>query len=194
LIDEACSDEALMLRVQRDDSRAFEVLYARHYPSVSWLAMRILDDRGLAADVTQEAFIALWVNRDQYRPDRGRLRWWLQSIVRNRAIDVQRRDRDDVPRSPPPLELAAAPDSTEEEVLAWDGRRELAVLVAHLPSEQRAVIELAFYAGLTHAEITELLGIPLGTIKGRIRSALQRLRLALPHDTTHTTTAQRFPG
>jgi RNA polymerase sigma-70 factor, ECF subfamily len=187
LIEEARSDEALMASVRRDDRGAFEVLYVRHYRAVFWLAMRILDDRGLAADVTQEAFIALWLSRGEYRPDRGRLKWWLQSIVRNRAIDLQRRDRRDVPRSPPPFELTPAPDSTEEEVLAEDDRRELAALVAHLPADQRAVIELAFYTGLSHAEITEQLGVPLGTIKGRIRSGLERLRLALPHDGTHTT-------
>ena len=188
MLDDACSDETLMVRVQREDARAFEVLYARHWSAVFSLAMRILDDRGLAADVTQEAFIALWRHRDQYRPDRGRLKWWLLSIVRNRAINERRRDHGDVPRSEPPLELTVAPDLIEEEVLAVEERRELAALVAHLPSEQRAVIELAFYTGLTHAEITERLGVPLGTIKGRIRSALDRLRLALPHDGTHTST------
>jgi RNA polymerase sigma-70 factor, ECF subfamily len=187
LIAEAHSDETLMLRLQRDDSSAFDVLYARHYSAVFGLAMRIVDDRGLAADVTQEAFTALWLHRDEYRRDRGRVKWWLLSIVRNRGIDVQRRARGDVPRSLPPIELTVAPDSTEEEVLAGHDRRELAALVARLPSEQRAVIELAFYRGLSHSEITERLGLPLGTIKGRIRSALARLRVALPHDGTHTT-------
>lgn len=188
LIEEACSDETLMFRVQRDDVRAFEILFDRHWSAVFRLAMRFLDDRGLAADVAQEAFTALWLNRDQYRPHRGRLKWWLLSIVRNRAIDLQRRSRDDVPRSAPLFELTAALDCTEEEVLAGDERRELARLVAHLPSEQRAVIELAFYSGLSHAEITERLGVPLGTIKGRIRSALDRLRVALPHDGPHSAT------
>ena len=188
MIDEARSDETLMVGVQHDDARAFEVLYARHWSAVFWLALRILDDRGLAADVTQEAFIALWRHRNQYRPDRGRVKWWLMSIVRNGAINAKRRDRGDVPCWSPPLELAVAPDSTEEEVLAEEELQELAVLVSQLPSEQRAVIELAFYTGLTHAEITERLGIPLGTIKGRIRSALKRLRLALPHDGTYTAT------
>jgi RNA polymerase sigma-70 factor (ECF subfamily) len=187
LIEEACSDETLMFRVQRDDARAFEILFDRHWSAVFSLALRILEDRGLAADIAQEAFTALWLNREQYRPDRGRLKWWLLSIVRNRAIDLQRRKRDDVPRSAPSFEFAAALESTEEEVLAGCERRELAVLVAHLPSEQRAVIELAFYRGLTHAEITERLGIPLGTIKGRIRSALDRLRIALPHDGSQST-------
>jgi RNA polymerase sigma-70 factor (ECF subfamily) len=182
---EEASDETLMVRVQGGDARAFEILYDRHYRAVFWLARRILDDRGLAADVTQEAFTALWLSRGQYRSDRGRLEWWLLSIVRNRAIDVQRRDRGDVPRSPPPFDVSVAPDSTEDEVLAEDERRELAALVAHLPSDQRAVIELAFYKGLSHAEITEQLGVPLGTTKGRIRSALQRLRVGLAHDGPH---------
>ena len=182
------SDETLMAQVQRGDGRAFDVLYDRHYRAVFSLAMRILDDRGLADDATQEAFVALWRSRDRYRPDRGRLKWWLQSIVRNRAIDLQRRHRGDVPRSTPAFELTAAPDSTEEEVFAGDERREIAALVAHLPSEQRTVIELAFYRGLSHAEITERLGIPLGTTKGRIRSALDRLRLALPDEGTRAAT------
>lgn len=194
MIEEGWSDESLMERVQREDARAFEVLYDRHWNAVFWLSMRILDDRGLAADVTQEAFTALWRHRDQYRPDRGRLKWWLLSIVRNRAIDVQRRHRDEVPSPEPPLELAVAPDSTEEEVLAEYERGKLAVLVAQLPSDQRAVIELAFYRGLSHAEITEQLGVPLGTIKGRIRSALARLRLALPHDGTHTSGGAAHEG
>lgn len=188
MIEDAPSDETLMARVQRHDSRAFELLYDRHYSAMFWLARRILDDRGLAADVTQEAFMALWLNRDQYRPDRGRLRWWLLSIVRNSAIDLQRRDRGDVPRSPPQFDLVVAPESTEEEVLARDERRQLAALVTHLPADQRAVIELAFYSGLTHAEITERLGVPLGTIKGRIRYALERLRVATQHDGTRPTT------
>jgi RNA polymerase sigma-70 factor (ECF subfamily) len=182
LIENELSDETLMLRVQRDDSRAFEILYARHYTAVFRLASRILDDEGLGADVAQETFTALWLHRDQYRAGRGRVRWWLQSIARNRAIDVRRRDPADVPRTPPVFDTAAAPDLTEEEVLADHDRREMAALLEHLPSEQRAVIELAFYSGLTHAEITERLGVPLGTIKGRIRMGLDKLRLALGQD------------
>ncbi|MEA2354697.1 MAG: hypothetical protein QOD61_826, partial [Solirubrobacteraceae bacterium] len=82
------------------------------------------------------------------------------------------------------FELIVAPDSTEDEVLAEAERRELAVLLEALPSEQREVIELAYFAGLSHAEITQRLGLPLGTIKGRIRLALEKLRLALPDDRT----------
>ncbi len=186
ITEEALSDEALMLRVQRNDARAFETLYDRHRTAVFWLAVRILDDRGLAADATQEAFISLWRNRDLYRPGRGQVKWWLLRIVRNGAIDLQRRNRDVVLRGEGVFELAVAPDSTEGEALARDEQRELAALLDRLPTEQREVIELAYFAGLTHAEMTQRLGLPLGTIKGRIRLALDKLRLALPDDRTQT--------
>jgi RNA polymerase sigma-70 factor (ECF subfamily) len=179
---EAASDEALMMRVQANDPRAFEVLYDRHRGAVFWLAMRILDDSGLAADATQEAFISLWHNRDLYRPARGRVKWWLLRIVRNGSIDLQRRSRDVVLRGEGVFELVQAPDSTEDEVLADAERRELAVLLEQLPTEQREVIELAYFAGLSHAEMTQKLGLPLGTIKGRIRLALEKLRNTLPDD------------
>jgi RNA polymerase sigma-70 factor (ECF subfamily) len=180
----ACSDETLMLRVQQGDPRAFETLYDRHRTSVFWLALRILDDRGLAADATQEAFISLWRNRDSYRPGRGRVKWWLLRIVRNGSIDLQRRNRDVVLREEAVFDLAVGLDSTEDEVLARDEQRELVLLLDGLPSEQREVIELAYFAGLTHAEMTQRLGLPLGTIKGRIRLALEKLRAALPDDRT----------
>ena len=181
-IDEALSDQALMLRVQHNDPRAFELLYDRHRTSVYWLAVRILDDRGLAADATQEAFISLWRNRDSYQPGRGQVRWWLLRIVRNGAIDLQRRNRDVLVRSESVFELTPAADSTEADVLAAAERTELAGLLDQLPREQREVIELAYFAGLTHAEMTQRLGLPLGTIKGRIRLALEKLRAALPDD------------
>ncbi len=181
-IDAALSDAALMLRVQHNDPRAFELLYDRHRTSVYWLAVRILDDRGLAADATQEAFISLWRNRDSYQPGRGQVKWWLLRIVRNGAIDLQRRNRDLLVRSESVFELTPAADSVEGDVLAEADRRELAGLLAQLPCEQREVIELAYFAGLTHAEMTQRLGLPLGTIKGRIRLALEKLRVALPDD------------
>ncbi len=176
-----------MTRVQNNDPRAFEILYDRHRNAVFWLALRILDDRGQAADATQEAFTSLWRSRDHFRPGRGQVKWWLLRIVRNGAIDLQRRNRDVVLRGEGVFELIAAPDSTEEAVLVAAERRELAGLLDQLPSEQREVIELAYFAGLTHAEMTQRLGVPLGTIKGRVRLALEKLRLALPDDRAQPT-------
>lgn len=167
-----------MLRVQRNDPRALETLYDRHNSAVFWLAMRILNDRGLAADATQEAFLGLWRSRALYRPGRGRVKWWLMSIARNCAIDVRRRQRDILPHDESLIDRLAAPALTEHDVLAADERRHLDVQIARLPPDQREVIQLAFFAGLTHPEITRRLGIPLGTIKGRIRLALEKLRHA----------------
>lgn len=172
-----------MARVQRDDHRAFEILYQRHRRAVFSLALRILDDRGLAADATQEAFIGLWRNRSGYRSDRGQLKWWLLRIVRNRAIDLQRRNREML-HGEGAFELIAASETTEEQLLIKDARRELIGLLASLPPEQRDVIELAYLGGLTHAEITQRLGVPLGTIKSRTRLALQKLRVAMPDRST----------
>jgi RNA polymerase sigma-70 factor (ECF subfamily) len=177
----ARSDEALMYAVQHNDARAFEALYDRHYNTVFWLAMRILDDRELAADASQEAFTRLWRHRSLYQPGRGRLKWWLQGIVRNGAIDLLHREHAVGPLTEEVFELGA-PDSIEAEVLAGDEQRELACLLEQLPSKQREVIELAYFAGLSHAEITQRLGLPLGTIKGRIRLALEKLRQSLPSD------------
>jgi RNA polymerase sigma-70 factor, ECF subfamily len=182
--DRMMTDERLMALVQVNDPHAFEVLYDRHSTQVFWLAMRILEDRGLAADAAQEAFIALWRSRASYEPGRGRVKWWLQSIVRNRAIDLRRRDRDIVLRTDDGLELNPSEDCTEDEVVALTEQQELHAMLDQLPSEQREVIELAYFAGLTHAEITLKLGIPLGTIKGRIRLALEKLRASMPEGHT----------
>lgn len=172
------SDETLMSRIQSDDLRAFELLYDRHRREALGLALRILDDHGLAADAVQEAFVSLWNNRAAYRAGRGRLKWWLLRIVRNRAIDVMRRNRDIVLRGDDLSDCVAAGDCTEAVVLARDRRRELAGAVERLPVEQREVIELAYFEGLSQAEMTRRLGVPLGTIKGRARLGLAKLRTA----------------
>jgi RNA polymerase sigma-70 factor (ECF subfamily) len=171
-------DEVVMLRAQGNDPRAFEVLYDRHHSAVYALALRILGDHALAADATQEAFISLWRNRARYDSHRGQVKWWLMRIARNRAIDLQRRNRDVVPRDPGVFEQQVAPGAPEDAVAAEASRRQVAQLLKRLPGEQRQVIELAYFAGLTHAEITRRLGVPLGTIKGRIRLAQAKLRLA----------------
>jgi RNA polymerase sigma-70 factor (ECF subfamily) len=176
-------DELLMIRVQRDDDPvAFEILFRRHEGIVFGLALRILDDPGLAADATQETFISVWRHRARYRPGTGRVEWWLLRIVRNQAIDLQRRNRNVMLGAEAALERLRAPESTEDEVLARDERRLLGDLVDRLPVEQREVIELAYFGGLSQAEITQRLGVSLGTTKGRSRLALRKLSRALADD------------
>jgi RNA polymerase sigma-70 factor (ECF subfamily) len=176
------SDEDLMKLVKDDDRSAFDALYNRHRTAVYWLAMRILGNRELAADATQEAFVRLWRSRATYQAGRGRVKWWLMRIVRNGAIDLSRREHETVPLTEELFDLWVAPESVEDEVVALDEHRELAALLDQLPSKQREVLELAYFADLTQTEITKLLGLPRGTIKSRNRLGLEKLREALAVD------------
>ncbi len=174
-------DVDLMIRIKEDDVQAFEAFYDRHSAPAFSLAMRILNDRVLAADATQEAFLAFWRHRPNYRPEQSAAKSWLLTIVRHRALDAWRRERNgrfDL-HDDPSLRQRPAPDCTEDQAIAGDERQWIRVLLDDLPSEQRLVIELAYFAGLTHTEIARRLDLPLGTIKGRMRLALNKLRLVL---------------
>jgi len=176
------SDSELMALVQSGDVRAFELFYDRHSAIAFGLAMRILNDRGLAADVTQEAFLGLWRQRDRYRPERGAARSWLLGIARNRAIDAWRQERsrriDDL-HSDTYLAQQPAVEDIEDQAITRDESRNLRGKLEQLPVEQRRVIELAYFGGLTHTEIAEQLGLSLGTAKGRMRLGLIKLQAAL---------------
>jgi len=180
---QALSDETLMTLIRdQDDTRAFEAFYDRHAGLAFSLATRILNDRDLAADATQEAFAGLWRGRARYDPARSAGRAWLLRMVRNRALDVWRREhgqRVDLPGDDGWLALEPASDCVEQEVLANDERHQLDALLSKLPPTQRRVIELAYFRGLTHTEIAQQLGLPLGTARGRMRLGLDKLRVAL---------------
>jgi RNA polymerase sigma-70 factor (ECF subfamily) len=157
-----------------DGSRvAFEQLYGRYVRSVFGLALRRLGDRGLAEETAQEVFVALWRSAGGYRRERGPVSAWLYAVTRNAIIDRARRRRE------PPLELGdeapsndPGPDEqAESSWVSWRMHRAL----AQLPDTEREVIELAYWSGLAQSEVAERLGIPLGTVKTRTRSALQRL-------------------
>ncbi|GAC1440212.1 MAG: sigma-70 family RNA polymerase sigma factor [Solirubrobacteraceae bacterium] len=169
-----------MSRLQLGDLQALEALYDRHSAPAFALALRIVHDPATAADVTQEAFLGFWRNRQTY--DRNRcesVRPWLLTIVRHRAIDGLRRERGrPFTASVATAERApeAAHASTEAQVLALEDRRELQARLAQLPREQCEVLVLAYYGGYTQSEIARRLGAPLGTVKGRIRLGLERLR------------------
>lgn len=163
--------------LMRSDVQAFEVFYCRHSAAAFVLARRILNDSGLAAEVTQDAFLGVWRNCRSYRPELASPRTWLLAIVRNRSIDRYRRERR---RRCELLEEKApdraAPSLTEDRAMASVERQRLARPLARLPIFQRRVIELTYFGGLSHTEIAELLGVPLGTVKSRMRLALGRLR------------------
>jgi RNA polymerase sigma-70 factor, ECF subfamily len=176
------ADEDLMYLVTRADPRAFEVIYERHAGAAFSLAYRMVGRRNTAEDVVQEAFLNLWRSGARYERGRGSVRTWVLGIVHHRAIDALRRStvHDRRRTSDEGIEeRLEAPQRTDVEA----ARREEATFVREametLPDEQCQVIELAYFGGFSQSEIAELLGMPLGTVKGRMRLGLEKLRSAL---------------
>jgi RNA polymerase sigma-70 factor (ECF subfamily) len=172
------TDEALMATLANGDSGALSALYDRFGRLAYGLAYHMLGDGEAAEDVVQEAFVSVWRNATSFDPRRGSARAWLLTAVRNRCIDALRGPRRPA-KLDAPTEAALAiesPDDVWETVLrnlqAQDVRRAL----DRLPEEQRTTIHLAFFGGLTHAQIAAHMRVPLGTVKGRMRLAVEKLR------------------
>ena len=174
------ADEELMAVVDRKDSRAFEALYDRHGGAAFSLAYRIVGDRNLAEDTTQEAFLSIWRSKARYDRARGSVRSWVLSVVRNRAIDALRRGGANAPKlnhdDDAALEVREASERTEVEAIRRETSRELRSALDALPDEQSKVIELAYFGGFSHSEIAEMISLPLGTVKGRMRLGLEKIR------------------
>jgi RNA polymerase sigma-70 factor (ECF subfamily) len=177
------ADEDLMTLVERKRADAFEVLYDRHGGAAYSLAHRIVGDPGVAEDVTQEAFLSLWRSGARYDAARGSVRSWMLGIVRNRAIDMLRRAAGPAPKldldDEGVLDSQASEELTEAEAIRRDTARRLRGVLSELPREQSEVIGLAYFGGFTHAEIAEMLGMPLGTVKGRMRLGLEKVKAGL---------------
>lgn len=173
------SDDGLMERAQRNDPSAFAALYDRHAAPAFAVAQSVCRDSGLAEEAVQEGFLSIWRGRDGYRPREGAsFRGWAMEIVRNRAIDShRRRGAAKRPRTfgEPSFELADS-SSTLELVIERDRSEHLSNVLARLPEAQAEVIALAFFGELTHTEISEQLGLPAGTVKGRMRLGMEKLR------------------
>ncbi|HEY3063123.1 MAG TPA: sigma-70 family RNA polymerase sigma factor [Chloroflexota bacterium] len=156
-----------------------DALYTAHHRQAMGLAAGIVQDHAEAEDVVHEAFLSAWRARAQFDPNRGSLRAWFLTLVRNRAIDVLRARRL---RSTEPLDILNAPAADDDPVatvLAHLDQGWVGAALLQLPGEQRMVVELAYFHGLTHTEIATRLDLPLGTVKSRTRLALDRLRLLL---------------
>lgn len=177
------ADEELMVQVERRDPDAFAVLYDRHGGAAYSLAHRIVGDPSVAEDVTQEAFLSVWRSGGRFDAARGSVRSWTLGIVRNRAIDALRRASGSAPRldldDEAVLEGQEAGERTDAEAIRRETARRVRGLLGVLPSEQSEVIGLAYFGGFTHAEIAEMVGLPLGTVKGRMRLGLEKIRVAL---------------
>src|SRR3954463_6398252 len=173
------ADEDLMQLVRRGDAGAFEVVYERHCGAAFSLAYRMCGARGRAEDVVQEAFLSLWRSGARYDHTRGSVRTWVLGIVHNRAIDALRRsvvhDRRRA-SDEGSAERFEARERTEVEAARRDEAQEIRVALETLPAEQSRVIELAYFGGFTQSEIATMIDTPIGTIKGRMRLGLQKMR------------------
>ncbi len=179
------SDAQLIQQVADGDRSAFDLLFNRYAPAVLGLAIRILTERAAAEDVVQEAFWRVWRKAHTFDAERGRFENWLLRIAHNLAIDRLRRTarRSEQALDPKDRHDALRLSTPADEVTgtAWTAIQHQQVLAAmeELPPEQREIIELAYFGGMTRQEIADRTGLPLGTVHTRARLALRRLRSAL---------------
>lgn len=179
MADEPLTDAELLERVGGGDRPAFEELYRRYARAVLGLALRRLGDRGRAEDAVQDTFASVWRSARTFDPSRGAGAAWLYTVARNTVLDGLRRQPE------PPVEAIdqvsderGPEEQAETAWTAWRVHRALETLPAH----ERPVIELAYWGGLSQSEIASYLGLPLGTVKTRTRSALSRLADALDEE------------
>ena len=174
----AVDDLELLRAIARNDQYAFMQLYQQYCNLVFSLALRVVRHQVLAEEVTQDVFLKLWQQPERWDPALGQFSSWLLTITRNAAIDRLRKEQ----RHMTPNNAAAEPlfeQATEAPISddpLWFEGQILARLIKELPTEQRQLVELAFYQGYTHSELAEGLQLPLGTVKTRLRSGLQKLR------------------
>ncbi len=171
-----------MQLVHDGEAQAFEVIFDRHASAAFSLAYRMCGRRGMAEDVVQEAFLSLWRSGARYDRARGSVRSWVLGVVHNRAIDAFRREvvrtgRDVSDEGA--AERMPAPENTEAEVQRRDEAEHVRSALQELPADQRQVIELAYFGGFSHSQIATMLKLPAGTVKGRMRLGLTKLRVAL---------------
>jgi RNA polymerase sigma-70 factor (ECF subfamily) len=172
------TDEELVEAVALADEDALGELYDRFGKVAYGLAYKILQDAALAEDAVQEAFLQIWRGAGSYRPERAKASTWLLTFVHRRAVDLVRREQKRR-TLPVVVEPQGADPGADEEVVQRSRREIVQDALRRLPAEQREPIELAYYGGLTQSELAERLGQPLGTIKSRMFSGLQRLRVLL---------------
>jgi RNA polymerase sigma-70 factor (ECF subfamily) len=176
-------DEELVGRLSEKDERALERLYDRYGRATYSLVLKMLRDPARAEEVSQEVFLKLWRRPESYVPGRGAFATWLLSVAHHRAVDELRTRRHEVfslgNDDTPPRELIDDGSDLADGAWVREQRAAVRAALATLPATQRQAVELAYFAGLTQREIAERLGEPLGTVKTRIRLAMQKLRAIL---------------
>ncbi len=175
------SDAELLVGIAQGDADAFRAFFRRHAPAVHAMTLRVARDRVTAEDATQEAFLAVWKCADRYRSDRGSVKAWLMTIAHHAAVDRVRREEArrrvlDLP------ERLFTEDFSDDAVEIMDGpgdRAKVRAALARLPERQWRIIELMYFAGRSQMQISQLLEIPLGTVKSRCLAAMRTLRTEL---------------
>jgi RNA polymerase sigma-70 factor (ECF subfamily) len=167
------TDAELIALIADGDRRAFEELHRRYARSVLGIALRRIGDRGRAEDVTQDTFASVWRSASRYDPARGKAASWLYTVARNAIVDGLRRRPPPTVENPPDVPSAdpGPQDAAESEWVSWRVHR----AVESLPEQERTLVELAYWSGLSQSEIADYVGVPLGTVKTRTRAALRRL-------------------
>jgi RNA polymerase sigma-70 factor (ECF subfamily) len=177
----AFTELELLHQVAQQDQRALLTLYQQYGNLVYSLSLRVLRQPAMAEEVTQDIFLKLWRQPDRWNPSLGQFSSWLLTITRNAAIDRLRREGRQAPASweqyDDPDDRLSDADSFVAREANWINGQVLRRLLQNLPPEQRQLIELAFYEGYTHSELAELLHLPLGTVKTRLRMGMQKLRI-----------------
>jgi RNA polymerase sigma factor (sigma-70 family) len=177
---EHLSDHGLVALIARGDRDAFAMLYDRYCDAAYSVALRVVRDRELAADIVQNAFLSIWQQAGQFDPQRGQPSHWILTVTHHKAVDVVRREQR---RRADPLDerYDAADESAGVEQQAWLSvtRDQIRQALSRLPDPHREVIELAYFAGYTQSELAERLALPLGTIKSRTFAAMAPLRRSL---------------
>lgn len=176
------SEEELVALLQRQDRQAFSYLYDNYAAALNNIIFRMVEDIALAEDILQEAFVKIWHNFNQYDQSKGRLFTWMLNLTRNLTIDMLRSKgyKKQAKISGDENSVSNIPD-TSSSLLKFDSlgiRKQL----ANLKPEQRIIIDMAYFSGFTQDEIAKELGIPLGTVKTRMRTAILELRKMLQHN------------
>ena len=170
------------LVASKRDKQAFVELFHYFAPRINAYLLRLKMDNGSAEELTQEVMIVLWHKANMFDPKKSSLSTWLFRIARNRRIDALRRDKSDRLDPNDPMLLPSEPESVEVEMDAAKREQRVRSALSALPDEQRELVRLAFFTGLSHSQIATETGQPLGTVKSRIRLAFNRLRKVLEED------------
>ncbi len=187
MVNDQLDDLRLVQAIAAQDGGALGMLYDRYGRLVYSLALHVLGESNLAEEVTQDVFVQVWSKANQYRPEQGKLISWITGMARHRAIDIYRRIRvrpeghraewlgDDPPENEDDLH-------PEQSVVLIQEQERLRRAIAQLPPDQQEALALAYFQGLSHQQIAEALSQPLGTVKTRLRLAMQKLKQALAED------------